>query len=76
MIKRATNTIEDIFSPLRTYFQDKSFSRKSVDEKPPLRSEIFTRDQMDMHAESLARTHKLSYAQVPEQLVKRLSENE
>ena len=75
MIKKPT-TIEDIFSPLRTYFQDKSFSRKSVDEKPPLRSEIFTRDQMDAHAASLARIHKLSYAEVPEQLLKRLSENE
>src|SRR5690606_30955289 len=77
MIKRTTNTIEDLLSPLRSYFQSNSFSRKEVDEKPPLRSELFTREQMDMHAQWLASNHKLSYDnKQPEQLLKRLSENE
>lgn len=76
MIKRTTNTIEDLLSPLRSYFQKNSFSRKEVDEKPPLRSELFTREQMEAHAQYLASHHKLSYDKQTEQLLKRLSENE
>ncbi len=77
MIKRTTNTIEDLLSPLRSYFQSNSFSRKEVDEKPPLRSELFTREQMDIYAQWLASNHKLSFDnKQPEQLLKRLSENE
>src|SRR6218665_1226949 len=76
MIKSATNTIEDLLSPLRQYFQKKSFSRKEIDERPPLRSEIFTAEQMDAYARQLAVQHQLSYEDMPEQLLKRLSENE
>lgn len=77
MIKRTTNTIEDLLSPLRSYFQRNSFSRKEVDEKPPLRSELFTREQMEAHAQWLAAHHQLSFDnKLPEQLLKRLSENE
>src|SRR5688572_3445490 len=76
MIKRTTNTIEDLLSPLRSYFQKNSFSRKEVDEKPPLRSELFTREQMEAHARHLASYHKLSYDKQTEQLLRRLSENE
>ncbi|RYY44869.1 MAG: cyclic beta 1-2 glucan synthetase, partial [Chitinophagaceae bacterium] len=76
MIKRTTNSIEDLLSPLRSYFQKNSFSRKEVDEKPPLRSELYTREQMEAHARYLAGYHKLSFEKQPEQLLKRLSENE
>lgn len=76
MIKRTTSSIEDLLSPLRSYFQRNSFSRKEVDEKPPLRSELFTREQMDVHAQRLASNHRLSHEKQPEQLLKRLSENE
>ncbi|MBC7934766.1 MAG: cyclic beta 1-2 glucan synthetase, partial [Rhizobacter sp.] len=77
MIKRTTNSIEDLLSPLRSYFQTNSFSRKEVDEKPPLRSELFTREQMEAHAQYLASYHQLTYdVKLPEQLLKRLSDNE
>ena len=77
MIKRTTNSIEDLLSPLRSYFQTNSFSRKEVDEKPILRSELFTREQMEAHAQHLASHHQLTYdVKLPEQLLKRLSDNE
>jgi len=74
-MKVTTNTIDDFLSNLRTYFQ-KNIARKYADEQPPLRSELFTTDQMEQHAKFLAGSHELSYEQAPEQLVKRLSDNE
>ena len=76
MINATTNTIEDLLGHLRVYFQKNSISRKDADETPPLRSELFTKHQMEQHAESLAALHQLDYQQAPEQLIKRLSENE
>ncbi len=76
MINATTTTIEDLLSHLRAYFQKNSITRKDTDETPPLRSELFTKHQMEQHAESLALLHQLDYNQAPEQLIKRLSENE
>lgn len=74
-MKVTTNTFDEFLINLRAYFQT-NISRKYADEKPPLRSELFTRDQMEQHAKFLAGAHQLSYEQAPEQLVKRLSDNE
>ncbi|HWB24666.1 MAG TPA: glucoamylase family protein [Chitinophagaceae bacterium] len=74
-MKVTTNTIDEFLTVLRAYFQ-KNSTRKYADEKPPLRSELFTRGQLEQHAKFLAGVHELSYEQAPEQLVKRLSENE
>ena len=49
---------------------------KNADERLPLRSEIFTRDKLVLHAAALAKRHVLVYNQVSEQLLKRLAENE
>lgn len=76
MIKNPTIAIEDILSQLRLYLLKKSFSRQDVVDKPPFRSEIFTYEQMSLHANQLAQHHLLSFADVPEQLLKRLSEDE
>ena len=45
-------------------------------ERLPLRSEIFTREKLQQHAVTLARRHVLTIQQTPEQLLKRLAENE
>ena len=76
MINATTNTIEDLLGHLRAYFQKNSITRKDTDETPPLRSELFTKHQMEHHAESLALLHQLDYTEAPEQLIKRLSDNE
>jgi len=43
---------------------------------PPLRSELFSAEQMKQHGRTLAGLHKLSPARAPDQLLARLAENE
>jgi len=50
--------------------------RKYENEKSPLRSELFSTEQLEQYALSLAALHTLSSDPVPEQLLKRLDENE
>lgn len=74
-MKVANNTIDDFLSNLRAYFQKNSV-RKYAEEMPPLRSELYTRGQMEQHAKFLAGAHQLNTTQAPEQLVTRLADNE
>jgi len=74
-MKVKASAIDELFSPIRQYFQ-KDLSREDVNENPPLRSELFSADQMDQHAQQLASLHDLSHTQTPEQLLKRLADNE
>lgn len=75
-MKVKTNAIDELFSPLRQYFQKDSLSREDVIDKPPLRSELFSTDQMDQHAIQLANSHVVTHEEAPEQLLKRLADNE
>ena len=43
---------------------------------PPLRSELFSAEQMKQHGRTLAAQHKLSLGHAPDQLLARLAENE
>ena len=45
-------------------------------DEPPLRSELFSADQMEQHGKTLACLHKLTLRQAPDQLLGRLAENE
>ena len=67
---------EDLISPLKPIFQKENFSHAEAREKPPLRSELFTLEQLDQHAQKLANTHTITHESMPEQLLKRLSDNE
>ena len=49
---------------------------KKTDESLPLRSELFTEEQLELHAVSLARKHRLTTTEQTEQLLKRLASNE
>ena len=61
-----------IITPL---FSDNLF-HKYANEKPPLRSELFSMQQMENHAKSLAGRHILTKAEPSEKMLKRLGENE
>jgi cyclic beta-1,2-glucan synthetase len=50
--------------------------RAQANEKPPLRAELFSADQMERHGITLAESHRLSSKTFDDQLLKRLSENE
>ena len=47
----------------------------SAAEEPPLRAELFSRDQMKMHGKALAVSHKLSLGRASDRLLTRLAEN-
>ncbi|MEP6646243.1 MAG: cyclic beta 1-2 glucan synthetase, partial [Saprospiraceae bacterium] len=49
--------------------------RKYANEKSPLRGELFSTEQLEQYAISLAATHSLSKVPAPELLLKRLDEN-
>ena len=53
-----------------------SRSGKNTIERPPLRSELFTAEQLEQHAKALAKKHQLISEHPSEQLLKRLAENE
>jgi cyclic beta-1,2-glucan synthetase len=61
---------------LRTIFRGTDLAQKYNGDKPPLRSELFSKDQMEQHGKTLAASHKLSPGHAPDQLLSRLSENE
>lgn len=50
--------------------------QNQVDDEPPLRSELFSRDQMTRHGTALAGSHKLSLGRPSDRLLTRLAENE
>ena len=50
--------------------------QKYADAEPPLRSELFSSDQMKQHGKALAASHKLGLERAPDQLLARLAENE
>ena len=53
-------------SPIQPYIGD----------EPPLRSELFSAEQMEQHGKTLARLHALSARHEPDPLLNRLAENE
>ncbi len=50
--------------------------RKYVTDQPPLRSELFSVDQMEQHGKFLAKLHKVSLGRHRDKLLSRLAENE
>ncbi len=61
---------------LRTRLTGTDLAQKCAVYEPPLRSELFSSDQMEQHGKTLAGLHKLSPEYPPDQLLTRLAENE
>ncbi len=49
---------------------------KYADERPPLRAELFTEEQLKLHAKAISKKHELILGHPIELLLKRLAENE
>ena len=60
----------------RTPFRRNGWPRISPDDERPLRSELFSADQMEQHGRALAASHKLASRRAPDQLLARLAANE
>src|SRR5512144_31301 len=61
---------------LRASFRGTDLAQKCAVCEPPLRSELFSSDQMEQHGKTLAGLHTLSPGHAPDRLLARLAENE
>jgi cyclic beta-1,2-glucan synthetase len=75
-LKLSSEAILGSLARLRASFRRDGLPQKYAGDKPPLRSELFSRDQMEQHGRTLAASHKVSTGHAPDQLLARLSENE
>jgi len=75
-LKVSSKTMLGSLPHLRASFRGTNLAQKYAGDKAPLRSELFSRDQMEQHGKTLAASHKLSSGHAPDQLLTRLSENE
>jgi cyclic beta-1,2-glucan synthetase len=74
-MKVATRNVSDLFSRFRTEFTvDKT--NKNYNYEEPIRSELYSSDQMDRHGGVVAGSHKLLTKKASDQLLKRLDDNE
>ncbi len=75
-MKLNSKTIHSALLRLRACVGGRGPAQDYVDVEPPLRSELFGADQMNQHGKTLANAHELSFGQVPDQLLPRLTQNE
>ncbi len=68
--------ITEFISQLRISFLGDDLMHKYDDEKAPIRSELFSLEQLESYARTLAKDHQLTIEKPSEQLLKRLAENE
>ncbi len=61
---------------LRSRLRGNDLIQKCADNEPPLRSELFSSDQMDQHGRTLAGLHTLGPGRARDRLLTRLAENE
>ena len=71
-----TTPIQEFISQLRISFLGDDLMHKYDNEKAPIRSELFSLEQLESYAAALAKTHQLTVDRPSEQLLKRLAENE
>ena len=72
----SSKTIREPLLRLRACLPGNGLGQKYAGDEPPLRSELFSADQMEQHGKTLAGSHKLSPGRAPDQLLTRLAENE
>jgi cyclic beta-1,2-glucan synthetase len=68
--------IQEFISQLRISFLGDDLMHKYDNEKAPIRSELFSLEQLETYAHTLAESHQLTIDRTSEQLLKRLAENE
>ena len=75
-MKERNKTILKNLTHLGAGLRGKDPAQKRAIYEPPLRSELFSSDQMKQHGKALAASHKLGVGRVSGQLLERLAENE
>ncbi len=69
-------TAADIFLFLKKRFSKRSFRKKYSRDELPLRSELFSSEQMKQYGKNLAGLHQLTRKKATERLLERLQEND
>src|SRR5258708_20415074 len=69
-------SIQDLLSHLKIFLPGDNLLRKYANEKPPLRSELFSADQMAQYGKTLAGRHQLVTGRAPNEWLKPLPNNE
>ena len=75
-MKVSSKTIREPLLRLRSYLPGGALGRKYAGDDLPLRSELFSAEQMEQHGKTLAGSHQLSPGRPRDRLLKRLAENE
>ena len=75
-MKVSSKVIRESLIRLRSYLSGNGLAQKFACFEPPLRSELFSADQMEQHGKTLAGSHTLSPGHAPDQLLTQLAENE
>ena len=75
-VKAGTKTIAGGLLHLRASLRSNGLAQKYAGDLSPLRSELFSADQMEQHGKALASSHELSPERKPDQLLARLADNE
>ena len=68
--------IRHLMRSLRAHLGKKSSQTSSATDEPPLRSGLFSAEQMEHHGKALAMSHTLQHGRPQDRLLKRLAENE
>jgi cellobiose phosphorylase len=72
----AGNKLFEYFRQLKTSLHASEWPQLSANEEPPLRSELFSADQMAQHGKALAASHQMATGRAADQLLDRLATNE
>ena len=71
----SSKTIREPLLRLKSFLSGGGWGRRYAVDEPPLRSELFSADQMEQHGKTLASSHQLSPGRPQGRLLKRLAEN-
>lgn len=75
-LKRTIPIIDDLLSPIISPLKKDSLTHVEIEKNPPLRSDLFSHEQMELHAVKLSLLHHLSTKNYKEFLLHDLSSNE
>ena len=75
-LKTSSTAIFEHLLALPTRLRESGLPGPRENEEPPLRSELFSADQMEQHGKDLAAAHRLTRGRAPDQLLTRLAANE
>src|SRR5260370_4865274 len=69
-------TVSEYVIDIATRIRKSAWRRSQPADELPLRSELFSADQMEQHGKVLAASHQLTKRRGPDQLLTRLADNE